>query len=36
MAGVDSAGLGEVLEEILSGFSDDEKARLAGVSIRAK
>lgn len=32
MAGVDSAGLGEVVEEILSAFTESEKARLAGVS----
>lgn len=31
MAGVDSAGLGEVLQSILSRFSDGEKTRLAKV-----
>lgn len=31
MAGVDSAGLGEVLQSILSRFPDSEKSRLAKV-----
>jgi actin-related protein 5 len=31
MAGVDSAGLGEVLQSILSRFSESEKARLVKV-----
>lgn len=31
MAGVDSAGLGEVLQSILSRFPDSEKGRLAKV-----
>lgn len=31
MAGVDSAGLGEVLQNILSRFSDAEKGRLVKV-----
>jgi len=30
MTGVDSAGLGEIVEEILAGFSESEKARIAG------
>lgn len=33
MAGVDSAGLGEVLQNILARFSDAEKGRLVKVSI---
>ena len=35
MAGVDSAGLGEVLQSILSRFPDSEKGRLAKVLILA-
>lgn len=31
MAGVDSAGIGEVLQNILSRFSDAEKGRLVNV-----
>ena len=31
MAGVDSAGLGEVLQNVLARFSDPEKERLAKV-----
>ena len=31
MAGIDSAGLGEVLQNILGRFSDTEKARLVKV-----
>ncbi len=31
MAGVDSAGLGEVLQNVLSRFSDAEKGRLVKV-----
>jgi hypothetical protein len=31
MAGVDSAGLGEVMQNVLARFSDHEKGRLAGV-----
>jgi len=31
MAGVDSAGLGEVLQNVLAGFSDAEKGRLVKV-----
>lgn len=30
MAGVDSAGIGEVLQNVLARFSNDEKARLVG------
>ena len=33
MAGIDCAGLGEVIHNILSGFSEHERARLANVSI---
>ncbi len=32
MAGVDSAGLGEVIQNILARFSDAEKGRLVNVS----
>ena len=32
MAGVDSAGLGEVLQNVLARFSESEKARLVKVS----
>lgn len=32
MAGVDSAGLGEVLQNVLARFSDREKGRLVKVS----
>ena len=32
MAGVDSAGLGEVIQNILARFSDTEKGRLVKVS----
>lgn len=31
MAGVDSAGLGEVIQNILARFSDEEKGRLVNV-----
>jgi hypothetical protein len=31
MAGVDSAGLGEVIQNILSRFSEEEKGRLVKV-----
>ena len=31
MAGVDAAGLGEVIQNILAGFSEAEKARLVNV-----
>lgn len=34
MAGVDSAGLGEVLQNILSRFSEAEKGRLVKVRTR--
>lgn len=33
MAGVDSAGLGEVIQNILNRFSDTEKGRLVKVTI---
>jgi hypothetical protein len=33
MAGVDSAGLGEVLQNVLAGFPDHEKARLVQVGV---
>lgn len=33
MAGVDSAGLGEVLQNVLAGFPDSDKGRLVKVSI---
>ena len=33
MAGVDSAGLGEVIQNILAGFSEAEKGRLVKVSL---
>jgi len=33
MAGVDSAGLGEVLQNVLAGFPDSDKSRFAQVSI---
>ena len=36
MAGVDSAGLGEVIQNILSRFSEEEKGRLVKVSIFLK
>jgi hypothetical protein len=32
MAGVDSAGLAEVMQNVLANYSDADKARLAGVS----
>jgi hypothetical protein len=32
MAGVDSAGIGEVIQNILAGFSADERGRLVKVS----
>lgn len=32
MAGVDSAGLGEVIQNILARYSEDEKRRLVSVS----
>lgn len=32
MAGVDSAGLGEIMQNVLSRFSDQEKGRLVKVS----
>jgi actin-related protein 5 len=31
MAGVDSAGLGEVLQNVLSGFPESDKGRLVQV-----
>lgn len=31
MAGVDSAGLAEVMQNVLAGFSDGDKARLVKV-----
>jgi actin-related protein 5 len=31
MAGIDSAGLGEVLQNVLARFTDSEKSRLVGV-----
>lgn len=31
MAGVDSAGIGEVLQSVLAGFSDSEKGQLVKV-----
>jgi hypothetical protein len=34
MAGVDSAGLGEVLQNVLAGFRDSEKGHLVQVSYR--
>jgi actin-related protein 5 len=36
MAGVDSAGLGEVIQNILSRFSEEEKGRLVKVSVFRK
>ena len=33
MAGVDSAGLGEVIQNILAGFSEAEKGHLVKVSL---
>lgn len=34
MAGVDSAGLGEVLQNVLARFSDSDKGRLVKVGCR--
>lgn len=31
MAGIDSAGIGEVLQGVLAGFTDSEKGRLVKV-----
>jgi actin-related protein 5 len=33
MAGVDSAGLAEVLQNVLAGFPDGDKGRLVQVSV---
>ena len=34
MAGIDSAGIGEVMQNILGRFSDTEKGRLVNVRLR--
>jgi actin-related protein 5 len=33
MAGVDSAGLGEVMQNVLARFPDSDKGRLVNVSV---
>lgn len=34
MAGVDSAGVGEVIQNVLARFTEAEKGRLVNVSLR--
>lgn len=36
MAGIDSAGLGEVLQNVLARFSDQEKGRLVQVRLPSR